>query len=99
MNLLGRLERLEAEQAEQGRGALPPLHIVTYSVAYGDDVELKRTGAEAEFNRLNPDWASQPEGEEIRLIEIRSVEAVNGRPKHPEWLRALETGGDIDRKH
>ena len=78
-------KRLQELEAEQGRKDLPPIHIVQYTVRYGDDVEAKRAEAEAEFNRLNPDWVSRPEGNEVRLIEIRAVEAENGRPKHPDW--------------
>ena len=72
--------------------------VVQYVVSYGDDRKAKRAEAEAEFNRRNPYWASRPEkDEEIRLIEISVVEAVDGRPKHPEWLAYLEALREPDR--
>ena len=84
-------KRLQELEAEQGRKDRHLVHMVTYGINYGDDVKAKRAEAEAEFNRLNPDWASRPEGDEIRLIEIRVVEAENGRPKHPDWAGAAST--------
>ena len=53
MNLVSRLEKLEAEQRREAR---PLRHIVLYSVKYGDDMKAKREEAEAEFRRKNPDW-------------------------------------------
>ena len=78
-------KRLQELEAERGAWNLPPVNIVQYVVRYGDDVEAKRADAEVEFNRLSADWVSRPEGNEVRLIEIRAVEAEDGRPKHPDW--------------
>jgi hypothetical protein len=84
MNLLSRLERLEAE-AQQANPA-PPVLAVIYSVAEGCDGEAERMKAQAEFDRLNPDWNAQRYGpgdpHPICLIELRGVSAATGGQRH-----------------
>jgi hypothetical protein len=94
MNLLSRLERLESEQARVQPGG--PVHIVMYGISYGDDVKAKRAEAEAGFRRKNPDWQGPLDGSDgpACLIELVSVAAEDGKPKHPDWqpyLAALDT--------
>jgi hypothetical protein len=97
MNLLSRLERLEAdvERDQPSR----PVHIVTYGISYGDDVKAKRAEAEAEFRRKNPDWEGPLDstGGQICLIELVSVAAENGAPKHPDWQPYRDALKDPDR--
>lgn len=97
MNLLGRLERLEAEYQRDQPGR--PVHIVTYGINYGDDVKAKRAEAEAEFRRLNPDWRGPLDSSDgpVCLIVHVGVDAENGRPKHPEWLAYLDALKEPDR--
>jgi hypothetical protein len=88
--LESRLERLEAQWKREQPGR--PVHIVSYGISYGDDVRAKRADAEAEFRRLNPEWQGPVDGTDghICLIELASIEAENGAPKHPEWLAYLD---------
>jgi hypothetical protein len=90
MNLLSRLEKLEADlESDQPQR---PVHIVRYGVSYGDDVIAKRAEAEAEFRRLNPDWQGPIDGRDgaVCLIRLVSVAAEEGRPKHPDWQPYLD---------
>jgi hypothetical protein len=97
MNLLSRLERLEAE-AEREQPTRP-VHVVTYGIEYGDDVKAKRAEAEAEFRRKNPDWEGPLDGGsgQVFLIELVSVAAENGAPKHPDWQPYRDALKDPDR--
>jgi hypothetical protein len=63
-----------------------------YSVKHGDDMKAKREEAEAEFRRKNPDWHGPLDGSDgpVCLIRLVSIEAEDGKPKHPEWLAYLE---------
>jgi hypothetical protein len=86
MNLLSRLEKLEADLARSKPS--PTVHLVMCGVSYGDDVPAKRAEAEAEFRRKNPDWKGPIERDgksTICLVELVAVDAENGAPKHPDW--------------
>jgi hypothetical protein len=98
MNLMSRLEKLEAE-LESDRPQRGPVDVVVYSVSYGDDVKAKRAEAEAEFRRRNPDWQGPLDGRDgqVCLIELVSVAAENGRPKHPDWQPYLAALKEPDR--
>jgi hypothetical protein len=77
MSLLSRLENLERST----RGIAYLDHFITYTVAYGDDEPTKREAALAEFRATHKTSPS----DEFGFIVLRIVEAVDGRPKHPEW--------------
>jgi hypothetical protein len=95
-SLANRLQKLEAVQTEEDK---QPVHIVTYGIEYGDDVKAKRAEADAEFRRKNPDWEGPLDGTggQICLIELVSVAAENGAPKHPDWQPYRDALKDPDR--
>jgi hypothetical protein len=84
MSLLSRLEQLEAALAPSS--PRPPVHAVIYSVADGCDGEAERMKAQAEFDRVNPDWSGHRYGpgdpHPICLIELRGVSAAGGGQRH-----------------
>jgi hypothetical protein len=77
MSLLSRLENLERSTP----GIAYPDHFITYTVAYGEDEAAKREAALAEFKTTHQ---TKP-GDEFGFIALHMIEAVDGRPKHPEW--------------
>lgn len=77
MSLLSRLEALENVTP----GIHHPDHFVTYTVEYDEDEVAKRKAAVAEFKA-----AHRPKpNADIGFIVFRIIEAVDGRPRHPEW--------------
>jgi hypothetical protein len=82
MSLLSRLEALESTTP----GFNYPDHFITYTVEYGEDVEARREAALAEFKATRPTRPSDRFG----FIVLRIVEAVDGKPKHPEWAAVRE---------
>jgi hypothetical protein len=77
MSLMSRLEALENTTP----GIMYPDHFVTYTLGYGEDEDTKRDAALAEFKKRH-----QPEpAARFGFIAYRIIEAVDGRPKHPEW--------------
>jgi hypothetical protein len=77
MSLLSRLEALESATP----GIHHPGHFVTYTVECGEDEVAKREAAVAEFratHRTKPDA-------NLGFVVYRIIEAVDGRPSHPEW--------------
>jgi hypothetical protein len=68
-NLLGRLERLEADLANKSG---PQARIVRYVVMPEDDAAAKLAEAQAEFNRRNPHWSARHD-DGVCLIERRIV--------------------------
>ena len=82
MSLLSRLEALESATP----GMQYPDHFVTYTVEYGEDEALKRDAALAEFREEH-----QPDaGATFGFIAYRIIEAMDGKPKHPEWAAMRE---------
>jgi len=75
-NLLGRIERLEAELANKSG---PQVRIVRYVVMPEDDAAAKRAEAQAEFNRRNPHWSARHDG---------GVCLIDGRIVRPETEQA-----------
>ena len=49
--------------------------------------------------RKNPDWQGPIDGRDgpVCLIQLVSVEAENGGPKHPEWLAYLDALEEPDK--
>ena len=77
MSLMSRLEALERTTP----GIAYPDHFVIYTVAYGEDEAANREQALAKFRATHQTRPS----DEFGFIVLRLVEAVDGRPKHPEW--------------
>lgn len=78
MSLLSRLEALERSTPSIHY----PDHYVIYTMEYGDDEASKREAALDVFRIAHPTKPS----DEFGFIALRIIEAVDGCPKHPEWV-------------